>query len=188
MTTKTMKVKIVGRKPGLLTHNPASMRRPGEDMTPRKAAAAIDPPEVEAEKGVYRNEAGQCCIPGHALRSCIVSASKAFKAKKGRGSLLSVMAHIIVPDELVPLLTPNPGKPITTYEVNSQRAVVQRQGIIRSRPLFRAWAAEFEVEYDDEIMNEETILAVLAEAGSKVGIGDYRPARGGPYGRFDVSK
>lgn len=185
MATKILDVKIIGRKPGLLTHNPASMARGGSGG-PKKAAAAIDPPEVEAEKGVYRTEDGQCAVPGSALRACIVRASKAFKAQKGRGSLWTVMAHIIVPEELVPLVTPNPGKPITGYEINSQRAVVQRQGIIRSRPLFREWAASFSVEFDDDITNTDTILVVLAEGGSKVGLGDFRPERGGPYGRFDV--
>ena len=178
------KFRVVGKSPGLLTHNPAGMG--ADEGKPRKAGAAYDSPEVAAEKGCYRTEDGTCAIPGNAFRTAIVLASKKFKAKRGRGSLFGDLSHIMVVEDLVPLTTPNPGKPITTFDIDQRRVRVQRQGIIRARPLFRVWAAEFSVDYDDEIVEAEKIKVVLAEAGIKFGVGDYRPGCGGPFGRFDV--
>ena len=51
----------------------------------------------------------------------------------------------------------------------------ERAGIIRSRPLYRTWAATFSIEHDSDILVSEQILAVLADAGRKVGLGEYRP-------------
>jgi len=180
-----LSVEIVGLTPGLMTHNPASMLEKANG--PRKTASEYNS-EEDAERATYRTEEGYCAFPGAAPRACIVRAAAGFKARKGRGSLKTVIAHILVLQDLVPLLDPDTKQPLTNYEISRKRVIVQRQGIIRSRPLFPRWAAKFQIEYDSDVIGPDEILAVLADGGRKVGICEYRPVCGGPYGRFDVVK
>jgi len=88
-----------------------------------------------------------------------------------------------------PLERPN-GKPVTDseedWEVFVKRVVVQRQGVMRARPLIREWAANVEFEYDDGMIQPPLICAVINRAGKFPGVLDYRPGVGGPYGRFHV--
>ena len=59
---------------------------------------------------------------------------------------------------------------------------VQRNKVMRTRPKFEHWAAEFNVEYETELLNESDVREILVVAGAQVGIGDWRPK----YGLFPV--
>ena len=169
----------------LLTHSPLAMATNGH-AKPTRGTVVYDH-EEEAERGTYRNANGDCCIPAIAVRNAIMRSSSFAKIK--RIPLRQILAHIqIEPIELLTLIDPATGDPLRTYEVNVQRAVIQRAGIMRARPMFRDWAVKFSIQADTELLPDaEAILtAQLAEAGSRIGIGDYRPDKGGPYGRFMV--
>lgn len=64
------------------------------------------------------------------------------------------------------------------------RSVVMPTGgrVMRYRPIFREWACTFDVAYEEEMTDRETVIDRLNAAGRFVGIGDYRPR----FGRFDV--
>lgn len=166
----------------LLTHNPASMSRP--KAAGRKGKEQYIP-EEEAEDGVYRLEDGSCALPGIAFRNSILSAAGAWKAGRGKSSMKSILSHIEVKEELVRLTLD--GKPIEDYTIDKRRAVIQRQGIIRCRPRFDEWQATFTVLYDEQLVPEPEIIVEIAnDAGQRIGVGDYRPAKGGWFGRFKV--
>lgn len=188
---REMKFSIMAKSP-LLTHNPASMKKPGKGRA-ELGGQTIPLPEVEAEAGLYINE-GRMCFPGIGVRNAIVRAASAWGIPGGKkkDKLSSIIAHIIVKEEWIPILE-TAGKPVKNYSIDSRRAVVQRQGIIRSRPRFEDWRLDFTVIYDDEILGweestiRETIEKVLNDAGKRIGIGDYRPSNKGWFGRFEVS-
>jgi hypothetical protein len=118
----------------------------------------------------------------------MVAAAAAFKAPRGRGSIKGIFAHIMVEPELVPILDAD-GNRQSEYTIDSRRAVVQGNGIIRSRPKFEAWSADFDVLYDPDLITDEDIFkAVLTDAGNRIGIGDYRPQKTGWFGRFNVAE
>ena len=60
--------------------------------------------------------------------------------------------------------------------------------IPRRRPIFKNWSLKFTIEYDEDEISAETIKEILDYAGRRVGIGDFRPENGGPFGRFMVTK
>ena len=70
--------------------------------------------------------------------------------------------------------------------IDMRSVVVQRARIIRCRPIFNSWKAEFKFMYDTEVLNKEDVTAFAEVAGSLVGIGDYRPECSGDFGRFSV--
>jgi hypothetical protein len=165
----------------LLTHNPQSM---GIELPPGKGSR-IPEADVEAEAGVYRNQNGVCCLKGEAFRASLLGASSAWKAK-GKKTTRSLFSHIVVVEELVEL-TYRDGTPIKEYVIDARRAIVQRQGIVRRRPRFDEWSATFTFEYDPQIVDRiGLVIDVLADAGQRMGVGDFRPAKNGPFGRFSV--
>ena len=54
--------------------------------------------------------------------------------------------------------------------------------IMRSRPKFQEWGGVFTLQFNPEQINESEILQILTDAGSLVGVGDYRPR----FGKFSV--
>jgi hypothetical protein len=55
---------------------------------------------------------------------------------------------------------------------------------MRHRPRFDNWSAKFVLEIDDELMTLETAHELLNKGGKSQGIGDFRPNKRGPFGRF----
>ena len=95
-----------------------------------------------------------------------------------------LLGHITIEPEMLVLIDWD-GEPLREYEIDSRRAVVQGQGIIRSRPRFEQWACEFEIIYDTALVtNAQALLPIVADAGARIGVGDFRPEKNGWFGRF----
>jgi hypothetical protein len=187
---KRMSFTIVGKSP-LLTHNPASMS--GANKSSSKAAKVIPSPEDEARKGLYINDAGEFCIPSIGIRNGFIEASKRWRGswQKGKQTLKGDVSHIVIEQELLTIYTAN-GETAKDYAVDTRRAVVQHNGILRSRPRFDDWMVAFEFIYDSDLLpdDEPTIrtlfTSVLNDAGNRIGLGDYRPQKTGWFGRYQV--
>lgn len=60
---------------------------------------------------------------------------------------------------------------------------VQKNSVMRTRPIFANWEIEFGVNYSpDVIPNAETLIDIAVNTGKVVGLCEYRPR----YGRFNV--
>jgi hypothetical protein len=55
---------------------------------------------------------------------------------------------------------------------------------VRTRPMFPIWSAVVELQYNQEVCNEEQVKNWLTVAGEQCGAFDWRPK----YGRFKVEK
>jgi hypothetical protein len=164
----------------MMTHNPASMQMGADAMR----GGRVPIPEVEAEAGTYRLPDGTCAVKGEGFRSAMLGAAGAWRMKKS--SARTRLAHIVVSEDLVPLQRKD-GTPISDYVIDARRARVQRQGIIRHRPKFEEWSCAITVEYDPVLVPEpKLIVDILQDAGSRIGVADYRPACNGWFGRFVV--
>lgn len=71
---------------------------------------------------------------------------------------------------------------IAKWEIDKQPVVVNKAKIIRCRPRFDEWELAFNLEVLEPDIEAETLRAILAHAGARKGIGDYRPR----FGRFEV--
>lgn len=58
--------------------------------------------------------------------------------------------------------------------------------LMRYRPRLNDWSLSVEIIFDENMVERQQILAAAENAGKYIGIGDYRPAKGGPFGRFTV--
>jgi len=60
---------------------------------------------------------------------------------------------------------------------------VRTDKVMRTRPIFRVWAAEIKFEVNPEAINPDDVLNAIMVAGREIGIGDWKPE----HGRFEVT-
>lgn len=173
---KVIKAKIQGAGMGILLHNPAGM---GAGNGGKKF---IPTPEVEAKAAAYYLADGETlAIPGWNLFRSLVKAAGAYK--DGKTSMSRVVAGgVTVEPAMLSFGTKK-------YDIDTRRAVVQRQGILRSRPLLKTWTLDFELLVNEEDVSAKafpTLRAIVEDAGRRVGLGDFRVEKNGPFGKFTV--
>ena len=179
-------VRVSGVTP-LLQNNPLSMLAGGG------AKKTIPTPRDEAESKAYRDTAGALVIPTAAFRAAILQAAAGFRINKQSARTILSGSLVLMPADVAPLLRDD--APITAYEIDTRRAVVQRQGVLRSRPRIPTpWQVLLTLAFDlgdDRASSHLAYLKVLLEifenAGRFIGVGDFRPQVRGTFGRFTVA-
>lgn len=131
---------------------------------------------------VYRNDAGELCLPGEYLRGSVINAAK-FKQdpRSPRKSAFDLMKAAVIN------LTPLASLGVKDWDYEHRcRVTVQRNGITRSRPALKAgWLAEVQLMVNlPEYVSPQLLHELLTNAGRLIGVGDFRPT----YGRFIVKK
>jgi hypothetical protein len=172
---RIIKAKIKGVGLGILLHNPAGM---GQTNGKRVIPTA----EQEAEAGCYWTEdESSIGIPSWNLFRALVKAAAAFK--DGKTSMSRIIAGgVSVEPAMLSFGTKE-------YAIDVRRAVVQRQGVLRSRPLLKDWTLSFDLLVSEEDVSAKAfpvLRAICEDAGRRVGIGDFRIEKNGPFGKFVV--
>jgi hypothetical protein len=174
---KTAVVTIEGTSP-ILLHSPSGMQ--GRAKAGKKV---IPTPEEEAAKARYLIPGTQMlAFPTYNFTQSILIAGRSVKV--GKKYIGAYLAGCVTPaEEFASFETEK-------YEIDIRRAVIQRQGVMRARPRLNNWALTFKLNLDVENFLDgftaEDLQPIIEEAGSRVGIGDFRPAKGGPFGRFKL--
>jgi hypothetical protein len=124
---------------------------------------------------------GEPCLPGEMLEACITRGAMANKrGKQAKAGMLCLGAF--------PLQYDGPRDPVELWKGEEFRLVagvrVGNARVMRTRPIFREWAAEIEVRYNPALLNAEEVHQFLAAAGELEGLGDWRPR----FGRFEVAQ
>lgn len=135
-------------------------------------------PEEDAADRLYQNGEGPY-FPAENLRQSIIAAASRTKIGR-RAATTDVAAALFV----TPFAMPIKGE----WHVDSRPVVIPatRGRVLRHRPMFEQWSIELTVQIETELIDAATVRKILDDAGNYVGIGDFRPARKGPYGRFRV--
>lgn len=172
---RVIKAKIKGVGLGILLHNPAGMGQ-------SNGKKVIPTPEQEAKNGCYFMDDGETlAIPGWNLFRAIVKAAAQFK--QGKISMSKIVAGGVSVEP--PMLSFGTKQ----YAIDTRRAVVQRAGILRSRPLLKDWSLSFDLLVSEEDVAPQafpTLRAIVEDAGRRVGMGDFRVEKSGPFGKFTV--
>lgn len=167
----------------LLMHNPAQMGTVGEKGLGRKR---IPKREDEAAAGLYKMANGDFYVPAIAVRNAMLTGSKG--STIGKRAAMPIVAAAVILDEEEFALTDEADKPIRRYGIDTRRAVVQKQGIMRSRPrIDLPWRVHGRFLFDDNVVDSaRPVEDALRNAGLTVGLLDYRPEKKGWFGRFEV--
>jgi hypothetical protein len=166
----------------LLMHNPRNLMQSGQGVGRKE----VPPPEKEAEAGLYRLADGRLYIPADNVRECMLRG--AIGLRTGRKALKPIIAAAVMVDEPAFILQRN-GEPLLNHDViDLRRVVVQKAGVIRARGMVDTpWQLDITFVFDEEVIKAEAIIQALQRAGQVVGVLDYRPERGGVFGRFSVT-
>jgi hypothetical protein len=144
-------------------------------------------PREQAEKKLYLGADGKIVIPQPNLFRCIIDGGTFFKAGKSKvttqkSSLIPACVDIRCVE--IPLISRDP------WEVDTRAVRIPSTGgrILCHRPSFNDWKLEFDVDVDTEIITVKLFREILDAAGKRIGLGDFRPACKGPFGKFVVTK
>lgn len=144
-------------------------------------------PREQAERTAYRDVAsGDLYLPGPNIFAALVEAGKFHKLGKNKVTTQKsslVPAGILVEELMVPLGTKD-------FEVDSRRVRIPSTGgcVMRHRARLDRWTAAFTIDLDESVFSPDFVRILVDDAGKKIGIGDYRPASRGPFGRFTVTR
>lgn len=155
----------------------------------RSSAMAGDhgTPKEVAEKKLYKDLNDKNCIPGPNLFRAIIDAGTFFKAGKSKVTTQKsslIPAAVAIPEVTIPLQSKE------DWQVDSRPVRNPSTGgrFLCYRPCFHDWGLEFHLELDEEIMHEKLLREIVDAAGKRIGLGDFRPACKGPFGKFVVTK
>ncbi len=138
-------------------------------------------PEEEYEAATYRTESGDVGVPAMAFKSSLVAA-----AHRDIGIEKTLVRKALF------LICRDPGMviPLTACDEPIPREDMVRVGAgsadLRYRPEFRNWKFVAEFEVDMELLQPDDVLCLVGRAGFGVGLCEWRPEKGGEFGRFEV--
>lgn len=141
-------------------------------------------PRDQAKNKLYTGADGKPVLPAPNLMRSFVDAGTFIKAGKSK---LSTQRTSLVPAGLTIVeieLPLSPGR----WETDSRSVVIPSTGgrIMCHRPRFDEWKLSLTLDIDETLFGETVVRELVDLAGSRIGIGDFRPARRGPFGRFRV--
>jgi len=144
-----------------------------DDQKEAEAAAYIA--TIDGKKQLY--------VPGYAIYSMLIRTATQYKS--GKTGLSGLLAGTIrVEPEFIPLGHCN-------YEVDSRPVVIMKARVIKARAKIPQWEIKFQIVYNKRILTEQivkTLETILDDAGTRMGLLDYRPQHKGWFGTFEVSK
>jgi len=177
---KTINVQISGDS--LLMNNPACMLEEEKSKgTVKKTTKKGKDYKTEAKDRLYALPNGELYVPATWIYGAMVNAS-AYK-KVGKYSLRPILAGAV---RVFPVKI---GLGTKKYEIDVRTVVVNKgkARIPRARPMVEDWVCNFEITYDETMIEDDEIIrGVLEESGKRVGIGDFRPQKMGPFGTFEI--
>jgi hypothetical protein len=182
-----IKIKIDGTTPLICNkfHDAAAMKASSGTSGSSGAEDRGTPQEI-CELKLYKGVAGNLIIPQPNLLRCLVDGGRFHKVGKKQvttkeESMLFACLDIVGSE--IPLVHEQP------WKVDTRAVVIPstKGRILTHRPMFDDWSLEFIVELDTSIVGPKLLRRIIDDAGKRIGIGDFRPARKGPYGRFTVT-
>lgn len=154
----------------------------------RSSSAATDrgtPQEIAISK-LYPGLDGKPMIPQPNLLRCLIEGGRFHKVGKSQVTTAKssmLFSCVDIEGAEVPIIHKQP------WKVDTRAVRIPSTGgrILAHRPMFDDWRLEFTMDLDISIMSARLMRQIVDDAGKRVGLGDFRPATKGPYGRFVVT-
>ena len=157
---------------------------------PKTEADFEEMAELEFKGGLYTssfNGDQRVVIPGRLLKAALAGKGGAARKEK-----LGMRAGVgVIPEYTYILKYEGPTDPNELWKVEGFRfrigVRVGQATIMRTRPIFELrWSFEGYVEFNHDFCDKAQVKRWLRVAGHEVGLGEWRPGKGGIYGRFEV--
>ncbi len=181
---KTVSIEIKGVSPLLINR----FKESSEIPTTMKKAGKKDygTPREQAESTAYADaKTDLLWIPSSWIKGSIQTVASDYKLPGSRKSVKSVSGGAVLAVEEKFYFTEKYKK--KDVEIDSRPVVIQRARVMRHRARLETWSLKFDLEIDETIIPLSDAHQILNDCGRRAGLGDFRPQRGGPFGRFAVT-
>ena len=142
-------------------------------------------PEEQAEGRLYKDSEEKIYIPATWFRGCLIEAGKQ-KKMGGKGSSKATYSKAVgscASIEPFEIVLKNKWKVFSILAVNP---TTHGRNMLY-RPQFDKWEVDLQVEFDEEQIEPSVMKELFDIAGKRVGVGDWRPAKKGMFGKFQVT-
>ena len=147
----------------------------------KKRAKEVRDPQAEYEASMYRTADGGYGFPASGFKKAMVRAGQQSGMK-----MTEVRQMVFVygdpsadgDEDLVPIL----GEP----RMREDMVRVSMSTDLRYRAEFPQWRALLKVKFSLSSVSADSVMALIANAGQTVGVGEWRPERSGQHGMFEV--
>lgn len=141
--------------------------------------------QIEHAGGLYIDPDIGPYLPADNIHKCLFKGAARFKLGP------RITTGIIISTDVNPLAYKGP-RTIEALWADEQfrfrhSVVVDRKRIMRTRPLFPTWTCAADGILDPSELEFDDLVRIAENAGSLVGIGDWRPEKGGRFGRFTAT-
>ncbi|MBF0339490.1 MAG: hypothetical protein HQL95_00835 [Magnetococcales bacterium] len=184
---KRLGINIEGTTPLLCNKFTDAAQMAATDSTRTSIVGDKGTPREIAESRLYIGHDGEPMVPAPNLFRAIIDAGKFFKA--GR-SLITTQKSSLIPAcvSIEEIELPLAHKEAWMVDTRAVRIPVTGGRILSHRPCFHDWRLGFTVLLDDGIITAKLFREIVDAAGSRIGLGDFRPACKGPFGKFVVTQ
>lgn len=194
MSDKRVQVKIEGLST-LLLHSDRGADPLSKEAKALKAVSTkrkkseedyADMQRLEWKAGLYLDEEGRPAVPVENMRASIRDGAKLSKMGK------EISRKVFLNGEFIPIGYDGPKDLVKLFEderFRDTRSVrVGQQRVMRTRPRFNKWSLTFVAYWDVDAFDVDLFRQCLESAGRFIGLGDFRPDKGGTFGRYEVAE
>ncbi len=151
--------------------------------------------EDEAKDKIYRQD-GKIGVPAENLFACLVEAGRQVELKPRQKistkETTMLPSFLVIEDLFLPFEIQGDEEydPEEEWKADTRRGRNPKDGVMVAivRPRFNRWGFTAHITVDTSVINLDKVKTLFEIAGRSVGLGDFRPARRGPFGTFLVKR
>jgi len=184
---KTINIRIEGITPLLCNKFTDAAQMAATNGTRLSLVGDRGTPREQAAAKLYIGHDGKPMIPQPNLFRCLIDAGKFFKHGKSK---ITTQKSSLIPAcvEIDGLELPLEHKEPWTVDTRAVRIPSTGGRILCHRPCFHDWKLSFTAQVDVQLLPIRLFRELVDTAGKRVGLGDFRPDRKGPFGKFVVTQ
>ncbi|AZM51822.1 hypothetical protein DMA15_03825 [Streptomyces sp. WAC 01529] len=182
---ETIRIPIVGTSP-LIVHrfSEKAKRQMLDNMQGRKSPKQSKDPEAEYEAAFYHLKDGGYGFPVIAFKAATIGGARFYQGVTMTALRQFMFFRGEVGDD---------GRGMTridgTPHMREDTVTVGRGGHdLRYRPEFPEWTTALDVVYVKSMLTRESVISLIAAGGMGVGVGEWRPEKGGDFGTYDIDQ
>lgn len=186
LQTEIMMVPIIGTSP-LMVHrfSEKAKRQMLDTMQGIKRVRENKDPEAEFEGAFYRFADGRFGFPAIGFKDCAVSAARFYS-----GITMVLLRQILFVNGELGVDNQ------ALVEIEGDQAIMREDVVrvgmngtdLRYRPQFTNWRATLKVRYIKSQLSQASVLSLIDAGGMGVGVGEWRPEKGGDMGTFTIDE
>ena len=187
---QTLKLNLTGAS-AMLLHSDRGANPLNPDAIAHKVLTCKRKKTDEDHIAIAKSEYMLGFYPGDTIRIPTVN----IKATLVEGAKLNKLGSafnrcVMILDDMSPVAHSGPPTKekmwATPACVDCRSVKVGQARLMRYRPRLNDWSLEVEIVFDETMVERAQIINAAENAGRYIGLGDYRPAKGGMFGRFTV--